>query len=138
MEIAADDELTVYADQSALTVVLRNLIVNGIDAAAGAENATVAIEANKADSKTVVEVSDNGRGFHPTEGEKLFEKFYRLGNEIRREGRGTGLGLYIARSLIAESGGELSAHSDGPGRGALFRATWPRILQDGHLPEANT
>ena len=68
----------------------------------------------------------------------LFEKFYRLGNEIRREGRGTGLGLYIARSLIVESGGELSTHSDGPGRGALFRATWPRILQDGHPPEIKT
>ena len=88
MEIAADNELTVYADQLALTVVLRNLIVNGIDAAAGTENATVTIEANKVNSKTVVEVSDNGRGFHPAEGEKLFEKFYRLGNEIRREGRG--------------------------------------------------
>ena len=138
VKIDADDELTVYADQLALTVVLRNLIVNGIDAAAGAENATVTIEANKVDLKTVVEVSDNGRGFHPTEGEKLFEKFYRLGNEIRREGRGTGLGLYIARSLIVESGGELSAHSDGPGRGALFRATWPRILQDGHPPEMKT
>jgi signal transduction histidine kinase len=138
MEIAADNGLTVYADHLALTVVLRNLIANGIDAAAGVENATVTIKANKADSKTVVEVSDNGRGFHSTEGEKLFEKFYRLGNEIRREGRGTGLGLYIARSLVAESGGELSAHSDGPGRGALFRATWPRIQQDGRPPKVRT
>lgn len=137
VEIAADDDdLTVYADESALAVVLRNLIANAIDAAAGSEHATVTVEANKSNSRTTVEVRDNGRGFDSADREKLFEKFYRRGNEIRREGRGTGLGLYIARSLVVESGGELSAHSDGLGRGASFRATWPRAQHDGGTAEA--
>ncbi len=138
VKISANDALTVYADRLALAAVLRNLIANAIDAAAGTENATVTVAANGSDAETVVEVRDNGRGFDSADGEKLFEKFYRRGNEMQREGRGTGLGLYIARSLVLESGGQLSAHSDGPGRGAVFRATWPRATSGARTPEAGT
>lgn len=138
VEISANDELTVYADRRALAAVLRNLIANAIEAAAGTENATVTVAANTSAAGTVVEVRDNGRGFDSADGEKLFEKFYRPGNEMQRQGRGTGLGLYIARSLVIESGGELSAHSEGPGRGAVFRATWPRVAPDARTPEAGT
>lgn len=138
VEISADDDLTVYADRQALAAVLRNLIANAIDAAAGTENATVTVAASRSGAKSVVEVRDNGRGFDSADGEKLFEKFYRPGNEMRREGRGTGLGLYIARSLVIESGGELNAHSDGPGRGALFRATWPPVPPGGRRSGAGT
>ncbi len=118
-------DLTLNADVQALAAVLRNLLTNGIDAAAGAPDPVVTISATAEPPYAVIEVHDNGRGFDSADAEKLFEKFYRLGDELRREGRGTGLGLYIARILVSQSGGELSAHSDGPGRGATFRVAWP-------------
>ena len=125
LEHGVPGDLTLRADPGALGSVLRNLITNGIDAAAGAPGAVVTISASAEPPCAVIEVRDNGRGFNPADAEKLFEKFYRLGDELRREGRGTGLGLYIARILVSQSGGELSAHSEGPGRGATFRVAWP-------------
>ncbi len=127
LEQTVPADLTLYADAQALAAVLRNLITNGIEAAGGAPDAVVSISASPESPHAVIEVRDNGRGFNPSDAQKLFEKFFRPGDELRREVRGTGLGLYIARSLVAQSGGELSAHSDGPGRGASFRLSWPLI-----------
>ncbi len=71
-----------------------------------------------------VTVSDNGIGFPPGEAKKLFEKFYRPGNEMRRETQGTGLGLHIVRSLVELGGGKVTAHSEGPGQGAEVTVSW--------------
>ena len=104
---------------------MRNLIDNAMGAVAGVEQGTVTIDVANGDGHATIEVRDNGRGFEPADAEKLFEKFYRPGDEMRREGRGTGLGLYIARYLAASSDAKLTAHSDGPGTGATFRLVWP-------------
>jgi signal transduction histidine kinase len=55
----------------------------------------------------------------------LFEKFYRRGDELRRTGRGTGLGLYIVERLMQLERGSVRAESAGPGRGATFTVVWP-------------
>ena len=71
----------------------------------------------------MLEVVDDGVGFEPSEGPKLFEKFYRPGDELRRTTRGTGLGLYLVRRFVELEGGTVHAESPGPGRGATFRVT---------------
>ena len=55
----------------------------------------------------------------------LFEKFYRAGDELRRDTVGTGLGLYIVREFATLSGADVKAASDGAGRGAAVTVTWP-------------
>jgi signal transduction histidine kinase len=117
--------LRVRADPQALNAALRNLVDNALGAVTGAEIPTVSVSASADDGWAMIEVRDNGRGFNPQDAEKLFEKFYRPGDEMRREGRGTGLGLYIARQLAHSSGARLSGHSGGPGKGATFRLRWP-------------
>ena len=55
----------------------------------------------------------------------IFEKFYRLGDEMRRSTSGTGLGLYLVRGLAEISGARVSAASEGPGLGATVTVEWP-------------
>jgi len=123
------DEVRLHADPQALNAVIRNLVDNALGAVTGSEDGAVTITAAAEPPCAVIQVRDNGRGFEPTDAEKLFEKFWRPGDEMRREGRGTGLGLYIARSLATASGARLTAHSDGPGRGATFTIRWPLTLR---------
>jgi signal transduction histidine kinase len=136
------EELVVRADDAAVGTVMRNLLENAIKAQEalatrvphthGAAALAVAPPAPirvvaRAEGKMVrVEVIDAGEGFEPSQGDRLFEKFYRPGHELRRGGRGSGLGLYIVRQLVERGGGRVGARSDGPGRGATFTVRWPR------------
>lgn len=68
-------------------------------------------------------VIDDGPGFASGEAERLFEPYTR--GEAGRQQIGTGLGLYLARTLATGMGAELTAHSDGPGSGATFALRIP-------------
>ena len=60
----------------------------------------------------------------------IFEKFYRVGDELRRSMPGTGLGLYIVKRLVEQSGGAIAAQSAGPERGASVTIRrWPEAAQ---------
>ena len=78
-----------------------------------------------ASSKVELTVADGGLGFPQGEGERIFQRFYRVGSEMTRKTKGSGLGLYIAREAVQADSGRLVAHSDGPGQGATFTARWP-------------
>jgi signal transduction histidine kinase len=72
-----------------------------------------------------IEVRDQGIGLAVEEREKIFQKFYRVGEEMVRQTEGTGLGLYLARELVRQVGGSITAESPGVGRGTTFRVTLP-------------
>lgn len=55
----------------------------------------------------------------------IFEKFHRVGDELRRTTPGTGLGLYIVRRLVELANGSIEAQSPGPGKGATITIRWP-------------
>lgn len=118
-------EISVLADPGSLDTVLRNLIGNAVKATDGVEGSRVRLEAVNGGSFVRLRVEDNGIGFPPEEAERLFEKFYRPGEEMRRRSPGTGLGLYIVKRFIELAGGEVDAQSQGPGRGAVFTVVWP-------------
>lgn len=124
IEVSIEDGLDLRADPVGLGTVLRNLIGNAIESAQAA-GTRVEVVARRRDSTVELEVLDDGVGFDPKDGRRLFEKFYRPGSELRRDKKGSGLGLYLVRSFVALEGGEVEASSEGPGRGATFRVTWP-------------
>jgi signal transduction histidine kinase len=70
-------------------------------------------------------VSDTGEGFDPIEADRLFERFYRTDTARTRDGAGSGIGLTITKAIINGHHGTITAHSDGPGRGASFEVTLP-------------
>jgi len=125
LDASAEPALEVQADPLALRTVLRNLVDNAIKATAAAGGGTVTVRAEEAGAFVRLVVRDTGVGFAARESNRLFEKFYRPGDELRRKTRGSGLGLYIVRRFVELEHGRVSAHSDGPGRGAEFTVLWP-------------
>jgi two-component system sensor histidine kinase KdpD len=105
-------------------VAVEQVLVNLLDNAAAhtPPGTPVSIRARGADGHVEVEVADEGPGLPPgTEG-RVFEKFFRAGDEGRH---GTGLGLAICRGIVEAHGGTITA-GNRPGGGAAFRFTLPR------------
>lgn len=111
-----------FADREHLATIVGNLVDNAVKHAP--RGSTVAIVLTFEDSGAVVEVSDEGRGFDPGVGERLFERFYRVDGPPRHGREGLGIGLALARELVELHGGRITASSD-PGRGATFRVELP-------------
>jgi CheY-like chemotaxis protein len=76
-------------------------------------------------SHVEVAVADNGQGIEPQFLPHIFERFRQADPSFTRRAGGLGLGLAIVRSLVELHGGEVSAHSDGPGSGATFLVRLP-------------
>jgi len=69
-------------------------------------------------------VTDHGPGIPPSEHEKIFERFYRLGSELRRETQGVGIGLSIVKHIVEAHGGRIWVQSE-PGKGSRFTIELP-------------
>lgn len=115
----------VLVDRDAFRVVLENLLDNARKY--GGER--VELSESVADGRFRLRLKDQGVGFEPSEGERLFEPFERDPQE--GVAHGSGLGLYISRQLVRGMGGELSAASEGKGKGSVFTIELP-LLEVGH------
>jgi signal transduction histidine kinase len=118
--------LVLLGDRTEVQIVVTNLLDNAGKALAQCDGPKVHLQGARTDDGYVrLTVSDNGVGFPSSESHRLFVKFYRLGDELRRTSRGVGLGLYLVRSLVESGGGKVSATSPGVGKGATFQVLWP-------------
>jgi signal transduction histidine kinase len=115
-------------DMGVLKIVMRNLLDNA--AKYGGADKPVRIAVARQNATVAIEVADQGIGLAEAEREKIFQKFYRVGDEMVRQAEGSGLGLYLARELVRQMGGTLVAESPGLGRGSTFRITLP-LAQEG-------
>lgn len=120
----------VRADRTAFEAVLENLLRNALKSVAANGGGEVALTAARDGKDWRIEVADDGLGFDPADRQRLFEKFYRPGDELRRRTEGSGLGLYIVERFVREHGGRVSAESRGPGEGATFRVWWPAATEE--------
>jgi signal transduction histidine kinase len=117
VSLGAIDATQVLADRDALRVILENLLDNAHKYGAG----SVRLSAATGDGEWRLDISDQGRGFAPESAEKLFDLHDRGSGEGVTHG--AGLGLAIARQLARRMGGDIRAHSAGPGKGAVFTVT---------------
>ena len=119
---------TIYADEARLQQVIDNLLSNAINftnkgniiisSFRGKEDTKEKIEDSDNES-IVVEIKDTGAGINPEMMPRLFEKF------ATRSISGTGLGLYISKSIIDSHGGKIWAHNNKDGKGATFTFMLP-------------
>ncbi len=94
----ADYPLPVSIDPQAFSVVLTNLLENALKYSTNAHKPiTVSLEDDNYLVK--VHVEDKGIGINPQDAKHIFKKFYRAGNELTREFKGVGLGLYLVKSI---------------------------------------
>lgn len=115
--------LTAQADPERLGQVLDNFLSNAIRYSPAGSAVTVSAGA---DGDTItIEVKDQGPGLTEEQLEHVFERFYRADRSRSRALGGSGIGLAIARALAEAMGGQVTAESGGPGRGATFRVILP-------------
>ncbi len=108
------ETLPLRADEDRIRQVLTNLLANAVKFAP--DQSTITIRAFSEEGFVVVEVQDQGPGIVTAEREKVFDKFYKLGNK-----EGSGLGLAICRSIIAAHGGVIGvADNQEPGACLYF------------------
>ncbi len=124
-EIDASTEVSVFADEHAVSQVLGNLLENAVKYG-GVDAPRIVLAARLTESGTSVRfsVQDFGAGIALEHQERIFERFYRVDKARSRENGGTGLGLAIARHLIEEHGGRLYVVS-ALGEGSTFVFTLP-------------
>ncbi len=120
------ESLTLSIDRGALETILRNLLDNAVKACIAGSGHSIGVRAEHSGDGVVLTVTDDGLGFAPEDAEMMFEKFYRLGDELRRTMPGTGLGLYIVRRLVEMNGARIRASSAGVGHGAAIEIVWPQ------------
>jgi signal transduction histidine kinase len=120
VEVPEDLKLTI--DPSVVETVLRNLLDNALKACVAGGGNSITVRGARG---VELSVADDGIGFPPEDAAMIFEKFYRVGDELRRSMPGTGLGLYIVKRLVEQSGGTIAAQSGGPKRGATVTIRWP-------------
>lgn len=124
LDKGAQQQLMVTIDPNRLGLALSNLIDNAIRY--NVENGSVTIRIKQLSEKPYVEVSvkDTGIGVPPENMEKMFTKFFRAENVIKRETEGSGLGLFITKNIINRHGGTIWAESV-IDRGTTFYFTLP-------------
>jgi two-component system, NtrC family, sensor histidine kinase KinB len=126
----------VWGDVPRLTVVLSNVLNNAVKYTPPGGAIEVHASPDKAGGKVHVEVTDTGPGIAPELRERVFEKFFRVEHHLHeREGgeRGAGIGLYLARQIVAAHGGSIRCDAGMTGRGACFAIDLPvQSNGDGH------
>jgi len=123
------EELAVFADWSALTRILSNLLDNAIKYTESGGQA--GIRGVRSDDHIVTTVWDTGLGIPSTDLSRVFERFYRVDKARSRELGGTGLGLSIVKHLVDALGGQISVDSR-LGKGSEFMVTLPASAAAGH------
>jgi signal transduction histidine kinase len=108
----------VKADKERISQVIFNLLSNAIKFT-NSEGGNISIISEKKDSQTIVRVKDTGTGIDPEISSRLFSKF------TSRSFSGTGLGLFISKSIIDAHGGKISAENNSDGKGATFSFSLP-------------
>lgn len=114
----------VHARPVDVEIVFRNLIDNGVKYSG--PNAQVSAESwTNGRGAIITRVSDNGPGIPAKLRRKIFGRFVRLGNELERAQSGTGLGLYIVRTLVGRMRGKISVRGRGSQPGTAFEVELP-------------
>ena len=109
-----------------LEMVFRNLIDNAVKYAGSQPEVEVTLR-SQSDGCTLTRIGDNGRGIPQKLRRKIFGRFVRLGLELQREKPGTGLGLFIVRTLVKRLGGRVRVHDRETGPGTVFEIQLPGI-----------
>jgi len=113
----------IMLDKNLIRNVIVNLLSNSIKYSP--EETTITTDIKKVDSKTIeVSITDQGYGIATKDQPKIFQKFYRASNINKVSTEGNGLGLYLAKSIIESSGGNIGFNSK-IGIGTTFFFTLP-------------
>lgn len=116
----------VSGDIDELRAAFANLLDNAVKYSD--EQVRVVVSVSAPDEKRVtVSVADQGIGIPQTQLKRIFKRFYRVPGQFMARVKGTGLGLFIVKSVVRKHGGRVYAESAGLGQGSTFTVQLPRV-----------
>jgi two-component system OmpR family sensor kinase len=115
-------EVVASVDAGAIRQALVNLLDNAIKFSPPGASVEISLTATATDWR--IAISDNGSGIPAAEHARIFERFHRLGSELRRETQGTGIGLSLVKAVAEAHGGKVVLES-APGAGSTFTLILP-------------
>jgi len=125
LHLELTQNLWVQGDPRRLATVVENLLSNAFKYASEPRSTVVTLDGNK--EEVFIVVSDRGHGIPPREIPRLFQRFYRVGDEMTRGVPGTGLGLFLCKEIVLHHQGDIRASSLGSGLGTTFTVRLPRL-----------
>jgi len=131
------ESLQLRGDAEALETAILNLLDNAVKYSKEPSQAHVEVEVGAhGDGQAFLRVRDHGVGMSRAHLRFIFNRFYRIGSEVRRSHTGTGLGLFIVKSVVKGHRGTVSAVSAGPEKGSTFTVTLPGVIEGAADPAA--
>jgi len=117
-------DIAIQGDSEEVRAAVSNLLDNAVKYSSG--NVKVTVETARVKGKYIaLRVKDQGSGIPQSELKRIFKRFYRVPGPLATRLKGTGLGLYIVRSVAKRHGGRAWAESAGPGQGSTFTLQFP-------------
>ncbi|MEP7304269.1 MAG: HAMP domain-containing sensor histidine kinase [Acidobacteriota bacterium] len=116
----------VLGDEDELKAAVSNLVDNAIKYSGTQVRVAVELDQPEA-AQATLRVRDEGVGISAVELKRIFKRFYRIPGAVAVRVKGTGLGLFVVRSVIRRHGGKVFAASEGPGRGSTFTVQLPLL-----------
>jgi len=122
----ATGDITVMGNPEELRTAVFNLLDNAIKYSQDRKEISVELLTPNMDT-VLLQVRDEGVGIPRNELKRIFKRFYRASNPSAGHVKGTGLGLFIVRSIARRYGGDAYAESEGEGQGSTFTIRLPRV-----------
>jgi len=123
-----DGEVLVVGNPEELRTVVFNIFDNAVKYSGEKKDIVVDVRTPNMDS-VLLSVNDRGIGIPRSELKRIFKRFHRARTATAGEVKGTGLGLFIVRSVVRRYGGDVYAESAGEGRGSTFVIRLPRVYR---------
>jgi signal transduction histidine kinase len=114
------EEAFINGEELLLELLLSNLIENALKYSSKESPVAVVVKNNA--SELIISISDEGPGIPADETTRIFEKFYRVGNEATRSTQGTGLGLYLCKKIAEDHNAVITVNNST--KGAVFTVTF--------------
>lgn len=121
------EPVLILGDQEELRTAVSNLLDNAVKYSPNGVHVSVELEARN-EKRVVLRVRDAGVGIPEQELKRIFKRFYRVTQRSLSQVKGTGLGLFIVRSIARKHGGRVFAQSDGAGKGTTVTLELPREI----------
>lgn len=126
-DVPGDVRLFVSANPEDLRTAILNLLDNAVKYSPQGVSVQCRLSIERY-TWAVLTITDTGLGIQPHDLRRIFKRFYRASSNDRVKIKGTGLGLFLVRTIVRQHGGQIRASSEGPGKGATMTIRLPLAI----------